>query len=110
MAYSNPRAGGIIALTIDEGDELIATRLTDGNMDILLASANGKSIRFPEKDVRPMGRPSRGVRGMMLEGDDYLIGMEVVTDATSSTVITSYSIHYTKLYEEYRTVIMPMRL
>ncbi len=104
MAYSNPRAGGIIALTIDEGDELIATRLTDGSMDILLASANGKSIRFPEKDVRPMGRPSRGVRGMMLEGDDYLIGMEVVTDATSSTLLTATENGYGKRtdLDEYR--------
>ncbi len=88
MAYSNPRAGGIIALTIDEGDSLISTRLTDGNMDILLASRNGKAIRCPEQDIRPMGRTSRGVRGMMLEGDDHLIGMEVVTDATAATLVT----------------------
>ena len=104
MAYSNPRAGGIIALTIDEGDELIATRLTDGSMDILLASANGKAIRFPEKDARAMGRTSRGVRGMMLEDDDYLIGMEVVTDATSSTLLTATENGYGKRTDlgEYR--------
>jgi len=104
MAYSNPRAGGIIALTIDEGDELIATRLTDGNMDILLASANGKAIRFPEKDARAMGRTSRGVRGMMLEGDDYLIGMEVVTDATAATLLTATENGYGKrtALDEYR--------
>jgi DNA gyrase subunit A len=88
MAYSNPRQGGIIALTIDEGDSLISARLTDGEMDILLASSNGKSIRFPETDARPMGRTARGVRGMMLEGDDRLIGMEVVTDSTSSTLVS----------------------
>ncbi|WP_081703012.1 DNA gyrase subunit A, partial [Desulfuromonas sp. TF] len=88
MAYSNPRAGGIIALTIDEGDCLVSTRLTDGHMDILLASRDGKSIRFPEKNVRPMGRTSRGVRGMMLEGDDRIIGMEVVTEATAATLVT----------------------
>jgi DNA gyrase subunit A len=88
MAYSNPRAGGIIALTIDEGDRLVSTRLTDGTMDILLASRNGKAIRFPEQDARPMGRTSRGVRGMLLEEDDCLIGMEVVTDATSATLVT----------------------
>jgi DNA gyrase subunit A len=88
MAYSNPRAGGIIALTIDEGDRLVSTRLTDGTMDILLASRNGKAIRFPEQDARPMGRTSRGVRGLLLEEDDCLIGMEVVTDATSATLVT----------------------
>jgi DNA gyrase subunit A len=88
MAYSNPRAGGIIALTIDEGDCLVSTRLTDGNMDILLASRDGKSIRFPEANARPMGRTSRGVRGMMLEGDDRIIGMEVVTESTSATLVT----------------------
>ncbi len=83
MAYSNPRQGGIIALTIDAGDSLIAARLTDGSMDILMASRNGKSIRFNESDARPMGRTARGVRGMMLEGDDQIIGMEVVSDATA---------------------------
>jgi DNA gyrase subunit A len=57
-------------------------------MDILLASRDGKSIRFPEKNVRPMGRTSRGVRGMMLEGDDRIIGMEVVTEATAATLVT----------------------
>ena len=104
MAYSNPRVGGIIALTIDEEDELIATRLTDGSMDILLASAKGKAIRFPEKDARAMGRTSRGVRGMMLEKDDYLIGMEVVTDATSSTLLTATENGYGKRTDlsEYR--------
>ncbi len=88
MDYSNPRAGGIIALTIDDGDRLVSTRLTDGSMDILLASRNGKSIRFSEGDARPMGRTSRGVRGMMLEDDDQLIGMEVVSDATAATLVT----------------------
>ncbi|MBW2477719.1 MAG: DNA gyrase subunit A [Deltaproteobacteria bacterium] len=88
MAYSNPRQGGIIALTIDEGDSLIAARLTDGNMDILLASRNGKSIRFPETDARPMGRTARGVRGIMLEGDDKLIGMEVVNDSTAASLVS----------------------
>ncbi|BCR02936.1 DNA gyrase subunit A [Desulfuromonas versatilis] len=104
MAYSNPRAGGIIALTIDEGDRLVSTRLTDGKMDILLASRHGKAIRFPESDVRPMGRTSRGVRGMLLEDDDRIIGMEVVTDATSATLVTVTENGYGKRtdLEEYR--------
>ncbi|AMV70406.1 DNA gyrase subunit A [Desulfuromonas carbonis] len=104
MAYSNPRVGGIIALTIDEGDRLIAARLTDGNMDILLASRGGKSIRFPETDVRPMGRTARGVRGMMLEENEQLIGMETVTDATASTLVTVTENGYGKrtALDEYR--------
>ncbi len=96
MAYSHPRQGGIIALTIDEGDSLIAARLTDGNMDIILASRNGKSIRFPETDARPMGRTARGVRGMLLEGKDVLIGMEVVSDATASTLVSVTETGYGK--------------
>jgi len=88
MAYSHPRQGGIIALTIDEDDSLIAARLTDGSMDILMASRNGKSIRFNESDARPMGRTTRGTRGMMLEDGDRIIGMEVVSDATSSTLVS----------------------
>ncbi|TNF50638.1 MAG: DNA gyrase subunit A, partial [Deltaproteobacteria bacterium] len=96
LAYSNPRQGGIIALTIDEGDSLIAARLTDGSMDILLASHNGKSIRFNESDARPMGRTARGVRGMMLEGGDEIIGMEVVSDATASTLVTVTETGYGK--------------
>jgi len=88
MAYSNPRAGGIIALTIDEGDSLIEARLTDGKMDLILASRNGKSIRFPESDVRPMGRPARGVRGMTLEKDDEVIGLQSVTDNTALALVT----------------------
>ncbi len=88
MAYANPRAGGIIALTVDEGDRLVSTRLSDGDMDVLLASKTGKAIRFPEKEVRAMGRTSRGVRGMQLEGDDRVIGMEVVSDTTAATLVT----------------------
>jgi len=88
MAYSNPRVGGIIALTIDEGDSLIEARLTDGKRDLILASRNGKSIRFPESDVRAMGRPARGVRGMNLGGDDVVIGLQSVTDNTALALVT----------------------
>ncbi|WP_303722685.1 DNA gyrase subunit A [Malonomonas rubra] len=88
MAYSNPRSGGIIALTIDEGDSLIEARLTDGKRDLILATRNGKSIRFPEGNVRPMGRPARGVRGMTLEGDDEVIGLQSVTENTALALVT----------------------
>lgn len=88
MAYAKPRQGGIISMTIDEGDHLVSTRITNGSMDVVLASNHGKSIRFAEKDVRPMGRTARGVRGMQLEGSDHIIGMEVVTDNTSATLVS----------------------
>jgi DNA gyrase subunit A len=73
-------------------------------MDILLASSHGKSIRFPETDARCMGRTSRGVRGMMLEADDCIIGMEVVTEATSATLVTVTENGYGKRtnLDEYR--------
>ncbi len=88
MAYSRPRVGGIIAQNIDEGDALISTRLTDGNMDILLATRGGKSIRFPEKDARAIGRVGRGVKGMTLDKDDHVIGLQVVSDNTAATLVT----------------------
>ncbi|GAB4297151.1 MAG: DNA gyrase subunit A [Desulfuromonadia bacterium] len=87
--YGNIRSGGIIAINLDEDDSVIAVALTDGTRDVLLASRNGKSIRFREEDARPIGRVSRGVRGMILEGDDEVIGMEIITDQpTSSTILT----------------------
>ncbi len=79
MAYSRPRSGGIIAVDLAESDELIATRITDGTQNVFLCSAGGKSIRFHESDVRPAGRTTKGVRGMTLTTDDYLVGMEIMT-------------------------------
>jgi DNA gyrase subunit A len=79
MAFSRPRAGGIFAIRLNEGDELIAARLSDGTQNVFLCSLFGKSIRFHETDVRPSGRISRGVRGMTLPGGDQIVGMEVMT-------------------------------
>ncbi|MFC1895038.1 DNA gyrase subunit A [Thermodesulfobacteriota bacterium] len=79
MAYSHPRANGIIALSLVSGDELIAARVSDGTQNIFLGSAFGKSIRFHETDVRPTGRVSRGVKGMRLASGDRIVGMEVLT-------------------------------
>jgi DNA gyrase subunit A len=87
-AYSNPRSGGIIALSIDEGDDLLSVKLSDGSQEIFLASGQGKSIRFPESDVRPMGRSARGVRGMMLGKNDYLVMMEVLDKEEPGTILT----------------------
>ncbi len=76
--FDNPMARGIIALALDEGDELLAARLTTGQDYIFLGSHEGMACRFNEDDVRPMGRPARGVRGMELDEGDYLVGVEVV--------------------------------
>ena len=79
MAYSRPRVGGIIALSLVPGDELIAARITDGTLNVFLGSAMGKSIRFHESDVRPSGRVTRGVRGLRLASGDRIVGMEVLS-------------------------------
>ncbi|GFO58799.1 DNA gyrase subunit A [Geomonas silvestris] len=105
MEYSHPRVGGIIALNLDEGDKLISVALTDGRQDVLLATKNGKSIRFKEEDVRTVGRVSRGVRGMTLEDDDLVIGMAILNDNLSdSTLFTVTENGYGKRTEigEYR--------
>ncbi|MBC8199326.1 MAG: DNA gyrase subunit A [Desulfobacterales bacterium] len=79
IAYSHPRAGGIIALKLAADDELIGTRITDGTMNVFLCSATGKSIRFHESDVRPTGRVTGGVRGLKLAPSDRMVGMEVLS-------------------------------
>jgi len=88
MAYSRPRLGGIIALNLLSGDELIAARMTDGTQNAFLGSRYGKSIRFHESKVRPMGRVSQGVRGMRLAEGDYIVGMEVLTDGKTLMTVT----------------------
>ncbi len=78
--FSHPRPKGIIAATIKEEDELVTASITDGSADIFLATRNGKSIRFHETDVRPMGRIAAGVRGIRLSNDDSMVAMVVITD------------------------------
>ena len=78
--FSRPRPAGIIAATIHEGDELIAAAITDGQADIFIGTRHGHSIRFPEKNVRPMGRTSAGVRGIRLTEGDHVVAMVVITD------------------------------
>jgi DNA gyrase subunit A len=77
-AYSNPRAGGIIAMGVEEMDAVIAVAQTDGRAQVFIATRDGMSIRFPEEDVRPMGRSAYGVRGISLRDDDEVVAMEVV--------------------------------
>jgi DNA gyrase subunit A len=103
-AYSNPRAGGIIALALDAGDKLIAARLSDGNQEILIGTKKGVCIRFPESEARSIGRIGRGVRGVLLEKGNEVIGMEVVEDAANTTILTVTERGYGKRtgLEEYR--------
>ena len=87
-AYSNPRHGGIIALSLDAGDKLIGVDLTDGQREILLGTKQGITIRFKEEDVRAMGRTAHGVRGITLEPGDEVIGMETITPDSTTAILT----------------------
>jgi DNA gyrase subunit A len=78
--FNNPLARGIIALGVEDGDELISARLTDGSNLIFLGSHEGQAIKFQETDVRAMGRPAYGVRGMDLEDGDYIVGGEAISE------------------------------
>jgi DNA gyrase subunit A len=88
MAFSRPRTGGIIALNLLEGDELIAARITDGTLNVFLGSRMGKSIRFHESDIRPSGRVATGVRGMRLAQGDRIVGMEVLSHGQTLFAVT----------------------
>ncbi len=86
--YSRPRAGGIIALRLDKGDELIKVKLTDGSQDIILGTRAGLAIRFKEAQVRSMGRGARGVRGIRLSKEDRAIGMEAAREGATILAVT----------------------
>jgi len=88
MAFSRPRSGGIIAITLLTGDELIEARLTDGTFNVFLVSALGKSIRFHEAEVRPSGRTSQGVRGMRLAKGDCIVGVAVLSHGQTLFTLT----------------------
>ena len=79
MAYANPRASGIRAIGLENGDEVIGVRLTDGQQEIILSTADGQSIRFKEEQVRPTGRGTFGVVGMKLDAGDKVVSMEILT-------------------------------
>ena len=101
-AYSNPRSGGIIAVSIDEGDELVDVQLTLGNQDIFLATRRGMAIRFKEDDVRDMGRTARGVRGISLDKDDDVIGVEIPAQGTFLMTVSENGFGKCTPIEEYR--------
>jgi DNA gyrase subunit A len=101
-AYANPRVGGIIGINIDDGDCLLAVRETDGQKDILLATAKGFSIRFPESDVRTVGRASYGVRGLVLRPGDRLVAMEELDPHGQVLTVTERGYGKRTPVEDYR--------
>jgi DNA gyrase subunit A len=103
-AYANPRVGGIIGINIDaeEGDRLLGVRETDGTKDILLATAKGFAIRFPESDVRSMGRATYGVRGLTLRKGDRLVGMEALDPHGEILTVTERGYGKRTPIEDYR--------
>jgi DNA gyrase subunit A len=88
LAYSRPRTNGILAINIREGDELIAVRTSNGDQDIFLSTREGKSIRFPESDIREMGRVATGNIGIRLDPEDRVVGMEVLDEGSTILTVT----------------------
>ncbi len=101
-AYANPRAGGIIAISIDEGDELVEVQLTMGNQDVFIATRQGMAIRFKEDDVRDMGRTARGVRGISLDEGDEVIGMDIPAQNTFMLTVSENGFGKCTPVDEYR--------
>ncbi|WP_316572314.1 DNA gyrase subunit A [Neobacillus sp. YIM B06451] len=101
-SFAHIRNNGLIALNLREGDELISVRLTDGSKEIAIATKKGMQIRFPETDVRTMGRTATGVKGITLDPDDEVIGMEVLEEGTDVLVVTSKGYGKRTAAAEYR--------
>jgi DNA gyrase subunit A len=101
-AYGNPRRGGINAINIREGDDLITAKLTDGDQEIVLGTLNGKAIRFYESDVREMGRQATGVTGISLGKDDRVVGMVTVRTDSTLLVVTENGYGKRSLISHYR--------
>ncbi len=101
-AYSNPRSGGIIAISIDEGDELVDVQLTMGNQDVFIATRQGMAIRFNEDDVRDMGRTARGVRGISLDEGDEVIDVEIPAQNTFILTVSEKGYGKCTPVDEYR--------
>src|SRR6266852_3784208 len=101
-AFSNPRAGGIIAMGVEEGDAVIAVQLTVGTGEVFIGTRHGMAIRFPEADVRSMGRAAYGVRGITLRDDDYVVAMEVVKPGGTLLTVTERGFGKRTEIDEYR--------
>ncbi len=102
--FSNPRKGGIIAVTLLDDDELVNVALTDGSKDVVLVSRHGKAIRFSENDVRSMGRSAQGVRGIKLEQSDKVVSLDVVDENSTLLSITENGFGKRTEFREYRTM------
>jgi DNA gyrase subunit A len=102
MAYANPRKAGIIAISLDETDEVIGVRLTDGAQQIILSTRDGQAIRFSEGDVRPMGRNATGVRGIALEPGDTVVGVDVVSPGAALLAVAERGYGKRTEMDEYR--------
>ncbi len=102
MEYNSIRKGGLAAVALKDNDELIDVKLTDGNQDIMLATFKGMSIRFNEKDVRAVGRVSQGVKGIELEENDYVIGMEVCSENLCLLAVTENGFGKRSELDEYK--------
>jgi DNA gyrase subunit A len=103
VSYSNPRMGGIFALKIREGDELIAVRVTSGDQDIFLSTKHGKSIRFHESEIRSMGRLASGNIGIRLGKDDEVVAMETLSEGATILTVTENGYGKRSRAEEYKT-------
>jgi DNA gyrase subunit A len=101
-AFSNPRAGGIIAMGVEEGDSVITVLVSEGKGEIFIGTRNGMAIRFPEDDVRPMGRTAYGVRGITLRDDDVVVAIEVVRPVGTLLTVTERGYGKRTEMEEYR--------
>jgi DNA gyrase subunit A len=101
-AFSNPRAGGIIAMGVEDQDSVIAVQVTDGSSEIVIGTRDGMAIRFPEDDVRSMGRTAYGVRGITLRDDDYVVGMEAVKPGGTLLTVTEHGYGKRTGLDEYR--------
>ena len=101
-AFSNPRAGGIIAMGVEEGDAVIAANVSDGKGEIFIGTRDGMAIRFPEADVRSMGRTAYGVRGISLRDGDAVVAMEVLTPGGTILTVTEQGYGKRTELDEYR--------
>ncbi len=103
-AYARPRAGGIIALTLDEGDDVVDVAPTDGRQEIILATRDGNAVRFAEEDARPIGRASRGVRGITLEGGDAVVSMVIAKPGETLLTVTANGYGKRSPVDDYRLI------
>ena len=101
-AFSNPRAGGIIAMGVEDGDRLMAAQITDGTGEIFIGTRDGVAIRFPEGDVRPMGRTAYGVKGISLREGDEVVAMEIVRPGSTLLTVTEHGYGKRTELDEYR--------